>query len=54
MLRACAELPRYCGGDMAYEQLLPVALKYLTEGVAAVTAAAADAVVAIWRTRCSR
>ncbi|KAL4444289.1 hypothetical protein ABPG75_012026 [Micractinium tetrahymenae] len=49
LLQAIAAFPAFFTGDQLHDRFLPLALKYMAEGAAAVRAAAAAAAAAIWR-----
>lgn len=49
LLQAVAAFPAFFTGDQLHDRILPLALKYMSEGAAAVRAAAAAAAAAIWR-----
>ncbi|EFN58149.1 hypothetical protein CHLNCDRAFT_141930 [Chlorella variabilis] len=49
LLQALAAFPAFFSPDQLYERFLPLAWKYMGEGVAAVREAAAAAAAAVWR-----
>lgn len=49
LLHAIAAFPAFFTGEQLHDRFLPLALKYMSEGAAAVHAAAAAAAAAIWR-----
>ncbi|GAB4823519.1 hypothetical protein N2152v2_010565 [Parachlorella kessleri] len=48
-LRAVAELPKFYPPDIVYDKFLPVVLRYMAGGAAALVSAAAESAAAIWQ-----